>query len=150
MSPRRNKIVRFCGAVRHTGRTMLIELWERLRGYDKWVQTTAKVESSKVVETPVANRYGTSYVYNSDDVLVWSDEKGERQWAYFKVPEDSPLYLLVDNETIPIRYNLAQPDQFYLRELLRTRVRTFAKQALLVAFLVLIVVAAIFANRGHH
>ena len=129
---------------------MFIELWERLRGYDKWVQTTAKVESSKVVETPVTDRYGTSYVYDSDEVLVWSDEKGERQWAYFTVPENSPLYLLVDNETIPIRYNPAQPDQFYLRELLQTRFHTFAKQALLVAFLVLIVVAAIFANRGHH
>lgn len=130
---------------------MLIELWERLRGYDKWVQTTAKVESSIVEKTLHGNRSGpSSYSYRSRVVLRWKDKDLENEVAIFRVPDDSPLYMLVGGEAIPIRYNPAQPDQLYLRELLQTRVRTFAKQALLVAFLVLIVVAAIFANRGHH
>jgi hypothetical protein len=32
------------------GAIMLIEIWERLRGYDKWVQTEAKIESSNLEE----------------------------------------------------------------------------------------------------
>jgi hypothetical protein len=28
------------------GDIMLIEIWERLRGYDKWIQTEATVQSS--------------------------------------------------------------------------------------------------------
>jgi hypothetical protein len=29
---------------------MLIEIWERLRGYDKWIKTEATVQSSELVD----------------------------------------------------------------------------------------------------
>lgn len=106
---------------------MLIELWERLRGYDKWVQTTAKVESSIVEKTLLGNRSGpSSYSYRSRVVLRWKDKNHENEVAIFRVPDDSPLYMLVGGEAIPIRYNPAQPDQFYLRELLQARIRKVA------------------------
>ena len=107
---------------------MLIEIWERLRGYDKWIETEAKVESSKVRETPDAESGGIAY--NCEDVLVWTDRQGENQRAYFAVPDGSPLYQLIGGETIKIRYNPAEPDQYYLRELLQARVRRSATRVI--------------------
>lgn len=102
---------------------MLIELWERLRGYDKWVETEATVEKSQV--TTHENDGGQYSI--SDDLLMWVDTLSDRHRAAFAVREDSPLYQLVDGSTIPIRYNPADPEQLYIRELLQTRVRIWVK-----------------------
>ena len=108
---------------------MLIEIWERLHGYDKWVQVEATVESSRVKETAHSDRSGNvSYTYGSGDVLVWTDRQGARKTGSFTVPDDSPLYQLVGGESITIRYNPADPDEFYFRELLRTRVNSAIKR----------------------
>ena len=44
---------------------MLIEIWERPHGYDKWVQTEAKIESSDVEKRkrPITDRYGNVFEY---------------------------------------------------------------------------------------
>jgi hypothetical protein len=118
---------------------MLIELWEKLRGYDKWVEAQAKVESSDVEKTPVTDRYGTviDYEYSSADMLTWTDAAGEKQYAFFTAPDDSPLYQLVDGETITIRYDPKSPDKFYLRDLLRTQVGKAVKAtAVILAFVI--------------
>lgn len=108
---------------------MLIEIWERLRGYDKWELAQAKVESSQVVETAHPDRSGNvTYTYDSADVLVWVDRQGASQRAYFRVPDDSPLYHVVDGELVAIRYNPTNPEQYYFRELLQTRVHTVVKR----------------------
>jgi hypothetical protein len=119
---------------------MLIEIWERLRGYDKWVQTEAKIESSDVEKTAHSDRYGNvSYTWASGDLLAWTDRQGQKQYAEFTVPDDSPLYQLVGGETVTIRYDPARPDRFYFRELLRTRVHTVVQRILAaVAFLVVL------------
>jgi hypothetical protein len=124
-----------CGRM---GTIMLIEIWERLRGYNKWIQTEAQFESSKVEESKQfgAYRQQDGSTWASDDVLVWTDRQGQRHGVEFQVPDDSPLYQFVDGETVTIRYNPAKPDQFYLRELLRTRVRTAFKTTFLVLLLV--------------
>jgi len=51
---------------------MLIELWERLRGYDKWIEANAKISSSDMEKIPYMNRSGTvvSYNYASGDALL--------------------------------------------------------------------------------
>jgi hypothetical protein len=109
---------------------MLIEIWERLRGYDKWEPAQAKVESSQVEETAHPDRSGNvTYTYDSADVLVWVDRRGVNQRAYFHVPDDSPLYQVIDGEMVAIRFNPANPEQYYLRELLQTRVHTVVKLA---------------------
>jgi len=120
---------------------MLIEIWERLRGYDKWIETEAKVESSKVSET--LDSESGNVTYGSGEVLVWADQQGENQRAYFTVPDDSPLYQFVGGESIPIRYNPAEPDEYYLRELVETRIHTIAKRVVIP--LVLICFYALFA-----
>jgi len=113
---------------------MLIEIWERLRGYDKWIQTEATVESSKVEETLDSESGGIAY--SSGDVLVWMDQQGEHQRAYFTVPDDSPLYQLVEGATITIRFNPADPDQYYLRELLQSRIHTAVGRAIVILLFV--------------
>ncbi len=98
---------------------MLIEIWERLRGYDKWIQTEARIESSQIKRT---TGFPASWV--SKNKLVWSDRSGEAQRANLTVPDSSPLYKFIEGEAMTIRYNPAEPDRFYLPELLRTRVHT--------------------------
>lgn len=117
---------------------MLIEIWERLRGYDKWVQTEATIKSSNLekVKTYDINGNQVGSTTESDDVLVWTDKMGQPQSAEFKVPDDSPLYQFIGGETVTIRYNPAKPEEFYYRELLRTNVHTAFKLTLFCAFLI--------------
>jgi|HubBroStandDraft_5_1064220.scaffolds.fasta_scaffold51665_2 hypothetical protein len=127
---------------------MLIEIWERLRGYDKWIEVAAKIESSEVEKTPITDRSGRviDYSYESGDMLTWTDRQGEKQYADFTVPDDSPLYQLVGGEAVTIRYNPARPDQYYFRELLRTRVHTAVK-ATITTIIVLAAVVGFFLLR---
>ena len=106
----------------------MLKLWERLRGYDKWVEADAKIRSSQVEKTAHSDRSGhVSYTWASGDELVWTDSKGQEHTADFTVPDDSPLYQLVGGETVTIRYDPSRPDRFYLRDLLQTRVHTAVK-----------------------
>jgi hypothetical protein len=100
---------------------MLIELWEKLRGYDKWTETTATIQSSKLAEEQIGevyNRYSENepvYEWESTNTLAWADASGNRHTAEYQVSEDSPLFQLYDGQTVTIRYNPVKPDQFYLR-----------------------------------
>ena len=117
---------------------MLIEIWERLRGYDEWVQTEARIESSNLEKVKVYDINGNQagFTSESDDVLVWTDKMGQRQSVEFCVPDDSPLYQFIGGETVTIRYNPANPKEFYYRELLRTKVHTAFKSALICIFMI--------------
>lgn len=118
---------------------MTTKLWERLRGYDKWIETTAIFRSADVEKIPHADRYGNvSYTYDSYDTITWTDQKGETHTADFRVPDDSPIYLLVDGNKTTIRYNPANPDRFYYPDLLRTRIATVTKRIVTAIFLVTI------------
>lgn len=106
----------------------LIEMWERLRGYDRWTLADAKVRSSRVEKTAHSDRAGNvTYTWASGDELVWTDHKGEEHSADFTVPDDSPLYQLIGGETVSIRYDPSDPDRFYFRDLLQSRVHTAVK-----------------------
>jgi len=131
---------------------MLIEIWERLRGYNKWIQTEATIESSNLEETPIADRYGRiiDYSYASGDILTWTDHQGEKQYADFSVPDDSPIYQLVDGDTVTIRYNPAKPEEFYYRELLRTRVHTVVKTTIVTLLFLVIFGGLIFLRITSH
>ena len=102
---------------------MLIDLLEKLRGYDKWIETTATVESSR----ESTYRVKGNDISESSDVLMWTDEQQSRHRTSFTVPDDSPLYQLVDGSTIQIRYNPADPEDYYIRGLLQERVRAVGK-----------------------
>jgi hypothetical protein len=125
---------------------MLIEIWERLRGYDKWVETTATVESSKEQKIVIQGRYGPIESFAADDIIVWTDSRGERQYADFTADENSKLFQLIDNQTVSIRFNPSSPDQFYYRDLLKDKVRKFAQTSLVVLFVASFVALRIWAG----
>ena len=110
---------------------MLIELWEKLRGYDKWIEAEAKIESSDLCAKPYRDRQGyEALACESKDTVTWVDRQGAQQRANFDVDDESPLYQLIGGESIPIRYNPLNPSQFYFRELLRSRVNFVVRTAL--------------------
>ncbi|HEY1578750.1 MAG TPA: DUF3592 domain-containing protein, partial [Terracidiphilus sp.] len=87
-------------------------------------ETPARVDSARVEQTSHSDRYGrVTYTYAAGDSLLWKDRQGEEHNAEFKVDDESSLYQLVGGECVTIRYNPAQPDQYYYRELLRSRIR---------------------------
>jgi hypothetical protein len=108
---------------------MTTKLWERLRGYDKWIETTASFESAELEKTAHTDRGGNvSYTWSSFDTIAWTDQKGATHRAEFRVPDDSPIYQLVDGNKATIRYNPADPDHFYYPDLLHTRIATLMKR----------------------
>lgn len=112
---------------------MLIEIWERLRGYDKWIQTEARISSSKMEKTPHYDRGGREFdTWSSENELVWTDQSGQTQSAGFSVPDDSPLYQLIGGETVPIRYDPSDPDQYYFPDLLRSRIGSVLRTTLFI------------------
>jgi hypothetical protein len=132
------------------GAIMLIEIWEHLRGYNKWVQTEAKIESSNLEKVEAYDINGNqTTISESDDKLVWTDKMGQRQSAEFYVPDDSPLYQFIGGETVTIRYNPANPKEFYYRDLLRSKVHTAFKSTLICAF-VIVVLLLRHARLIHH
>jgi uncharacterized protein DUF3592 len=100
---------------------MLIELWEKIRGYDKWRPVEAKILSSKLDDVQVLavpdgfGRVQTGDEWQSTCGISWTDANGKEHQARFKVSEDSPLFQLYDGQTLEIRYNPENPDQFYQR-----------------------------------
>lgn len=111
---------------------MILEFYERLRGYDKWVETKATIESSSMNEIAHTDRSGNiSYTYDSGDVLTWTDTRGEKQFADFTVDDESPLYQFVGGESVTIRYDPTRPDRFYYRDLLQSRIRYIFKLVVL-------------------
>jgi len=114
---------------------MLIEIWERLRGYDKWTLVEATVESSELRSYPTEG----ATVESSDDVIVWTDGRGEKHRASFTARSDSPLYQLIKNSTVSLRYNPADPEKYYLRQLTQTR----ARRGALVLKVVFAIIAAL-------
>ena len=112
---------------------MLIEMWERLRGFDKWVEAEAQIISSEVQERVYTNQMGkTTHYYGSGNVLTWTDQSGKEQSASFKVPDSSPLYQMVDGQSLRIRYNPKNSTEFYLRELFQSQLITGVKTGLLI------------------
>jgi Protein of unknown function (DUF3592) len=111
---------------------MLIEIWERLRGYDKWTKTEATVQSSELVDrladprkTKGVWRLLLSYpwgAWQSNCSIGWTDASGAPHIAKYAAAENSALYQKYEGQRVSIRYNPANPGDYYLRELLLQRV----------------------------
>jgi len=96
---------------------MLVQLWERLRGYDRWPEAEAVIVSSETIRRkfglPTARRSQSRF---STDLLAWKGHSGEPHLAPFINEEASPLYQLLEGETIRIRFDPTRPNRFYNRE----------------------------------
>ena len=119
---------------------MLIEIWERLRGYDKWIETEATIKrlDSEVI-VAVSKRGSPIYGQLGDDEITWIDEEGAIQRETLVVSTVFPVYKIYDGNPVLIRYNPDSPRQFYVREIMRCHVNTWAigTPAILILYLVL-------------
>ena len=119
----------------HTEATMLIEIWERLRGYDKWIETEATIESTAEV---FFSPYPTTHTDNwCDHVILWTDSSGEQHRAPLRARELSPFFQLVEGSTFTIRFNPAHPEEYYHRSLLQRDIRRTAGFAIFVLMVTL-------------
>jgi len=127
---------------------MLIEVWEKFRGYDKWVNATAMIERSDVEKTPYNNRDGSvSYFYGAGDTIAWVAD-GTKHYADFNVEEGSPLFQLVGGESVAIRYNPKNPDEFYYRDLLKSRVNRFCRGVFVALVFIAILIIVLLRGPG--
>jgi uncharacterized protein DUF3592 len=113
-----------------TGRIMLIEIWERLRGYDKWIQTEAKIVTSEEIRSKLGEKYRRR---DGSNLLFWQDQQGEPQYGAFVTFDTSPLYQTLEGEGVSIRYNPARPSRYYCRPLFLSWAAQIAKAVLGVA-----------------
>jgi hypothetical protein len=51
----------------------------------------------------------------SSDLLTWTDQQDQRQYGPFVNQETSPLFQLLEGQTISIRYDPLRPNCFYNR-----------------------------------
>jgi hypothetical protein len=134
---------------------MLIEIWERFRGYDEWTPTVATVQSS--ILAPVGfgdlsegkgGKNELSLGWQSVCKIVWQDQHRVQHTAAFEVFEESPLYQLCDGDTVGIRFNPDRPAEFYLPGLLQSKLVRTWKLGLYAVLLVLILIALVAAWFG--
>jgi hypothetical protein len=105
---------------------MLIEIWEWLRGYNKWTQADAQVVFLK--EEHTRQDQSGKDIHCTDitgNRLVWADAKGVRHHAKLDRSGDPSKADYSDGEAATIRYNPANPEQFYWRKLSELKVRRF-------------------------
>jgi hypothetical protein len=126
---------------------MLIEFWERLRGYDKWTETAATVQSSTLdnfrfgSESEKQAGRGQPLVWQSVCKIEWKDHHDNQFTATFEAFEESPLYQLRAGDTVTIRFNPQRPAEFYLRGLLKSDLAYSWKIGVYTIMLVLVFVA---------
>lgn len=123
---------------------MWLTVWEKLRGYDKWIEAEATVETPAPLRLPDAEQ-GDSSAW-AGEILVWTDRSGNRQSADFVVPDDCTLYQKVSGDTLVIRYDPRNPGRFYFRQLHRVRIRTTVKRVLIAASILGLVIMALWVR----
>lgn len=124
--------------------TMLIERWEHLRGYDKWTQTNATVQSvslSRVGEIGGSeSKPPIALGWESVCEIRWRDQDEIEHVAEFRAYEESPLYQLSEGNTLTIRYNPSNPSEYLIPGLLTSELtRTWR----LVVYAVMLIVLGI-------
>jgi hypothetical protein len=69
----------------------------------------------------------------SADMLVWKDQYARKQYGPFVTYDTSPLYQLLEGQTILIRYSPVQPNRYYSRPLFLGWLLHLTKAAVAVA-----------------
>jgi hypothetical protein len=93
---------------------MVEELIARIRGADKWPETTATVYSISRYEASTGG-YGASSPA-ADVTFSYRGGDQEIQSGFFTVDGDCSLYNVEENDTFPIQYDPKNPERYYCRE----------------------------------
>lgn len=128
---------------------MLIEIWEHLRGYDRWMPTVATVQSTELSRVgEIGNDKSKPPIalgWESVCKITWLDQNQVERTAIFQAYEESPLYQLVEGNTVEIRFNPTNPSEYYLRGLIESGViRTWRLTVYAVLLTVLGIVLILF------
>lgn len=107
----------------------LLDFWESQRGYYRWTETTARIDSTSLQE--VSGRGGVTWF--SRDTIRWKDANGEEHFGSFRVSDKSSLYMEVEGNAVTIRYDPLHPDKYYYRALLADRITMSAKALMMIA-----------------
>ena len=124
---------------------MLIEVWEKFRGFDEWTETEATVISSVpkpsgVLDGGKASKNPSATQWNAAVRIVWKDASGEAYSEQFEVGEDSPLYQLCEGNPLLIRVDPKRPAEVYVRGLIESNVMIVWKGALTIALGFLLII----------
>lgn len=138
---------------------MLMAIWERLRGYDKWTEAKATVQSSKVVDRLAIgrNKKGIWFVllsypwgaWQSNCEIGWTDASGVSHTGRYTVTENSSLFQEYEGQRVSIRYNPLSPGEFYLRDLFINRLFVTSLRAIFLVWLVVCAAAFAFSCLEH-
>lgn len=110
---------------------MLVELWEKFRGYDRWTDTNARIGPLVSHKKASKGRSGQwVYGYRFERSLQWVDQQGQSRNAKFKLPDDSPLFQVRSGELVTIRYDPVKPEHFYFRDLFQFRIHSGFRTAI--------------------
>lgn len=134
---------------------MLIQFWERLCGYHKWVPANATVLSSNLagigLDGAVEDKRQNGKIvvgWESHCKIAWRDQHGAVHNALFAVDEESPLYQLCDGDTVEIRFNPKKPADYYLPGLLEAKIVSMWKFGLFAVMIALVCIALAVAWLG--
>lgn len=107
-----------------TGHMNPIDLWERLRGYDKWTPAVATVQSMELSRVGEIggdkSKPPVAVGWESVCRISWQDQNQTEHTAVFEAYEESPLYQLMEGDTVDIRFNPAKPSEYYLPGLIQS------------------------------
>ncbi len=116
---------------------MLIKIWERIRGIDKWPETTATVTS--------VNYYSASKAGDLADVgFRYRDAKGEDHYGSYTVDSMTSLYNINADDTFSVWYNPKKPDQNFSDEIEGTANRRLLIILSAVGMLLLVAISLVF------
>ena len=122
---------------------MLIKAWERLHGYEKWIPTVATIQASRLEDAGFGD-------VMSICTIVWHDQRRRLHTAEFEVVETSPLYQLRENDTVEVRFNPAMPDEFYLPDLLQSKLARISRLTFFSILFILVLVGIVVSWFGPH
>jgi hypothetical protein len=131
---------------------MLIEAWERLRGYDKWVAAVATVQSTSLSRVDVGTEKSKSPMpvgWESISKISWRDMNQIEHTAEFRAYEESPLYQLIEGDEVRIKYDPANPSEFYLPGLIRSRLARAWKLTLYTLLMMMLGIALLIFLLAH-
>jgi hypothetical protein len=91
---------------------MIEELLGRIRGTDRWTETSANVISTDRF-IPESWQRGPS---EATVVFCYTPDGGEIQSGEFRVDDGCSLFNLEESDTFPIRYDPAHPERYFCSE----------------------------------
>ena len=129
-------------------RTMLIQIWERLRGLNRWSPTVATIQASAPQAIDFGKENSTPLAWQSVCKIAWRDQSGVEHTAEFEAYEESPLYQLCEGDKVEIRVNPQEPAEFYLPGLLQSKLTRAWRLAIFVVLFALVAVGILVAWYG--